>query len=177
MGKLLQELGGQIDPVFAAAAAVAVGAGMLSVSRRNPLYAAVWLLAAFLALAVVYLRLAAPFLAAMHVLVYTGAILVLFLFVIMLLNLKPDELGKEYPLLARGAAALLCLALFALLALPALLDPALRKPPPANLPAGFGGVEAVGRSLFTTYALPFELASVLILAAVFGGVLLAKRKA
>jgi NADH-quinone oxidoreductase subunit J len=177
MKQAILELGRQVDPVFALAAAAAVGAGLLSVTRRNPVYAAVWLLFSFLALAVVYLRLAAPFLAAMHVLVYTGAVLVLFLFVIMLLHLKDDELGKEYPLVLKGAVAVLCLALFGLLSLPVFLDPALRAAPAAALPAKFGDVETVGKSLFTTYALPFELASALILAAVFGGVLLAKRKA
>ena len=177
MKQAILELGKQVDPVFALAAAAAVGAGLLSVTRRNPVYAAVWLLFSFLALAVIYLRLTAPFLAAMHVLVYTGAVLVLFLFVIMLLHLKDDELGKEYPIAIKGAVGVLCLALFALLSLPVFLDPALRAPPATATPKAFGDVETVGKSLFTTYALPFELASALILAAVFGGVLLAKRKA
>ena len=125
--------------------------------------------------AVLYLLLGASFLAAMHVLVYTGAILVLFLFVIMLLNLKPDELGQEYPLPARGAVALLCAGLFAVLAAPALLDASLRTPGKAVGPA-FGSIEAVGRALFGPYALPFELASALILVAIFGGVVLTKKK-
>ena len=86
------------DPVFYLAGGVAVLAGVGVVTRRNPVYCAIFMLVAFLSLAVVYLLLSASFLAAMHVLVYTGAILVLFLFVIMLLNLKPDELGQEYPL-------------------------------------------------------------------------------
>jgi hypothetical protein len=93
---------GSVDPVFALAAAVTVGAGLLVVIQRNPIYSAISMLACFLGLAVIYLRLEAPFLAAIHVLVYTGAILVLFLFVIMLLNLKPEELGVEYPLKVRG---------------------------------------------------------------------------
>src|SRR6185436_7060825 len=109
---------GSIDPVFAVAAAVTVGGGLLVVTQRNPIYCAISMLACFLGLAVIYLRLSAPFLAAIHVLVYTGAILVLFLFVIMLLNLKPDELGVEYPLKVRGLIAVLCGGLFALIALP-----------------------------------------------------------
>lgn len=162
-----------IDPVFAIAALVTLGAGALVVSLRNPVHAAISMLAAFLGLAVLYLKLAAPFLAAIHVLVYTGAILVLFLFVIMMLNLKPDELGKEYPLKIRAAIALVCGGLFALIALPLLQD---KRPLPATAPAGFGGVEKVGLALFNEYALAFELISVLIMVAVFGGVLLAKRK-
>ena len=163
------------DPVFYLAGGVAVLAGVGVVTRRNPVYCAIFMLVAFLSLAVLYLLLSASFLAAMHVLVYTGAILVLFLFVIMLLNLKPDELGQEYPLPARGAVALLCAGLFALLAAPALLDASLRTPAKA-VDAGFGSIEAVGRTLFGPYALPFELASALILVAIFGGVVLTKKK-
>ncbi|HYE99418.1 MAG TPA: NADH-quinone oxidoreductase subunit J [Planctomycetota bacterium] len=165
----------QTDPVLAVASVVALAAALLMVTRRNPMYAAVWMLFTFLALAVAYLRLGAPFLAAMHVLVYTGAILVLFLFVIMLLNLKPEELGQETPLPLRLGAAVLCGGLFVLLAAAILRDPASTAPPPPA-PAAFGSVHSVGTDLFTTYALPFELASALILAAIFGGVVLAKRK-
>ncbi len=161
------------DPVFIIAAAVTLGAGALVVSLRNPVHSAISMLVAFLGLAVLYLKLGAPFLAALHVLVYTGAILVLFLFVIMMLNLKPDELGVEYPLKTRLFIAVLCGGLFAGVALPLLQD---RRPFPPQPPADFGTVGAVGNSLFGEYALPFELISVLIMVAVFGGVLLAKRK-
>ena len=71
-----------VDLVFLIAAAVSVVSGLLVVTRRNPIYSAVWLLVCFLSFAVLYLNLDAMFLAAIHVLVYTGAILVLFLFVI-----------------------------------------------------------------------------------------------
>ena len=164
---------GSIDPVFAVAAALTVGSGLLVVTQRNPIYSAISMLACFLGLAVVYLRLAAPFLAAIHVLVYTGAILVLFLFVIMLLNLKPEELGAEYPLKTRALIAALCGGLFALIALPLWQD---QRQLPEKPPEGFGSVEQVGVALFIDYALPFELISVLIMVAVFGGVLLAKKK-
>ena len=161
------------DPVFLVCALVAAGAAVLMVTRRHPVYAALWLMQCFLAVAVIFLKLHAPFLAAIHVLVYTGAILVLFLFVIMLLNLKPDELGVEYPLKVRGLIAILCAGLFGLIALPLWQD---QRPMPKESPTGFGGVEQVGQALFVDYALPFELISVLIMVAVFGGVLLAKKK-
>src|SRR5262245_35253643 len=135
------------------------------------------MLACFLGLAVIYLRLDAPFLAAIHVLVYTGAILVLFLFVIMLLNLKPEELGVEYPLKVRALIAALCGGLFALVALPLAQDKRVLGPvPPPTVNGAFGSVEQVGNALFKDYGLPFELISVLIMVAVFGGVLLAKKK-
>ena len=164
-----------IDPVFAAAAGVSVVAGLMMVTRRNPIYSAIMMLVSFLAFAVVYLKLDAPFLAALHVLVYTGAILVLFLFVIMLLNLKPEELGVEYPLPVRVAIGALCLGLFALLVLAMAKDERMRQPFP-EAPPHFGEVEPVGNELFNGYALPFELISILILVAIFGGVILAKKK-
>lgn len=164
-----------MDLVFAVSAGVGIGSALLVVTRRNPVYSAVWLLVCFLSFAVVFLRLAAPFLAAMHVLVYTGAILVLFLFVIMLLNLKEEELGAEYSPLAKGVCALLCAALFAAIALPLVKDASLDAEPPP-VPADFGGVESVGMPLFREYAFPFELVSVLIIVAMLGAVVLAKKK-
>ncbi len=164
-----------IDPVFAVAAGASVLAGLLMVTRRNPIYSAIMMLVAFLALAVVYLKLDAPFLAAMHVLVYTGAILVLFLFVIMLLNLKPEEFGTEYPLPVRGLIGALCAGLFGLLAVGIWSDPALRQPF-KSASDQFGELKPVGVELFGPYALPFELISILILVAIFGGVVLAKKK-
>jgi hypothetical protein len=82
-----------------------IAAGMLSVTRRNPVYAALWLMASFAGMAGLFFRLDARFLAAIQVLVYAGAIMVLFLFVIMLLALRPEELGKEPAGPARLAAA------------------------------------------------------------------------
>src|SRR6516225_10833496 len=120
-----------MDLVFAVAATVSVVAGFGVVTQRNPVYSAISMLVRFLSFAVIYLKLGAPFLAALHVLVYTGAILVLFLFVIMLLNLKPEELGDEYPLKVRGAIAVICAGLFALIALPLWQD---QRPIPRDKP-------------------------------------------
>ena len=148
-------------------------AGMLAVTRRNAVASVMWLVAAFMGMAVLFFGMGAAFIGVIQILVYAGAILVLFLFVIMLLNLKPDELGVEYSLKTRGLIALLCGGLFALIALPLWQDQrALDKP----APPGFGSVEQVGDALFKDYALPFELISVLIMVAVFAGVLLAKKK-
>ena len=175
-----------MDPLFLAIATVTIGSALAVVSRRNPVYAAVWLLVCFLTFAVVYLMLSAAFLAMIHVLVYTGAILVLFVFVIMLLNLSEEELGEEYPLSAKAMAAVLSVGLFVMTAVPILRDSSLAVPlPDPNWrPAGspvplradeFGEVASVGRLLFKDYALPFELVSVLIIVAMFGSMVLAKK--
>jgi NADH-quinone oxidoreductase subunit J len=164
-----------MTPAFMVSGAVAVAAALMMVTRRNPIYAAIWLLAAFLGVAVVYLSLQAPFLAAIHVLVYTGAILVLFLFVIMLLNLKDDELGDEHPIGVRAAVAGMCTALFAALAVPIWNDPAIWVPAVPSDPE-LGSVEGVGEVLYRQFGLQFELVSLLIIVAMFGAVVLAKKK-
>jgi NADH-quinone oxidoreductase subunit J len=164
-----------MDPVFAAVGAGALISAVMMVTRKNPIYSAVWLLACFMAVAVLFLDLSAPFLAAIHVLVYTGAILVLFLFVIMLLNLRPEEMGEEYPEYVRMSVAGLCGALFMLLAVPIVRDQSLWIPIGAPTPT-YGSVEEVGMLLFTGYGLPFELVSLLIVVAMFGAMILAKKK-
>jgi len=178
------------DPVFSAAAFVAVGAAFLMVTRRNPVYGALWLMQCFLAIAIIFLRLQAPFLAAIHVLVYTGAILVLFLFVIMLLNLQPNELGAEHSRLGKWLAGSVCGGMFVL------LTACFLKADPDGVPfaevrateamAGttklaispeqWGGVDHVGAVLFARFVVPFEIVSILIIVAILGAVVLAKRK-
>jgi NADH-quinone oxidoreductase subunit J len=164
-----------MDPVFLLTSVTTVVSALLCVTRRNPVYSAVWLLVAFMSFALLYLQLAAPFLAAIHVLVYTGAILVLFLFVIMLLNLRPDELGEEYPLTTRVALGAGSALLFLGLAWPIARDPALAVPL-GPTPATWGSVESVGKLLFEQYGLPFEVVSLLIVVAMFGAMVLSKRK-
>ncbi len=178
------------DPVFLVAALVAAGAAVVMVTRRHPVYAALWLMQCFLAVAVIFLKLHAPFLAAVHVLVYTGAILVLFLFVIMLLNLTPKELGEEHSRPAKLLALAVCGLLFLLLAA-AFLKGAPDGAPFQELkatqvdagkerlsipPEDWGGVRHVGGELFSTFVVPFEIVSVLIVVAILGSVVLAKRK-
>ena len=188
LGAFLQDA--VTDPVFLVASLVAAGAAVLMVTRSNPVYAALWLMQCFLAVAVIFLKLQAPFLAAVHVLVYTGAILVLFLFVIMLLNLTPKELGEEHSRPAKALALGVCAVLFLVLAGSFLKgggpdgDP---FPPAAaadvqvgdetvRIPAeDWGGVKHVGAELFHRFVVPFEVVSVLIVVAILGAVVLAKR--
>lgn len=166
------------EAAFYISAGVAVGASLAAVTRRNPIYSALWLMIAFVAFAVIYLTLHAPFLAAMHVLVYTGAILVLFLFVIMLLNLQPEELKFDFPMAGRAVLGALCAAIGGLLIwlfLNAYDDPG----PAADVPESFGGATAVGQTIFPAagephFILPFELVSVLIIAAMIAAIVLAR---
>ena len=142
------------------------------VMARNPVYAAMNLVASFICMAVIYVMLVAHLIAFMQVLVYAGAVMVLFLFVIMLLSVHEDfGVGKPRMMQWLGAAG--GLGLFALL-VAAVWNVAagdLR-----HLPVDFGTVKAVGNVLYTQYLLPFEATSLLLLVAIVGAVVVAKER-
>lgn len=157
--------------VFYVAAVVAVATGVIAVAHRNPVVNVMSLVVTFFCVAVCYALLAAPFLAAAQILVYAGAILVLFLFVVMLLNAplpgsdQPRNLQRIFGL---TAAVLVGLGGAAL---------ALVAAPGANGPAAEGTAAAIGRLLVGPHLFAFELVSVLLLAALVGAMVLVKRKA
>ena len=148
--------------------------GALSVVfNPRPIYAVLSLLVAMFSLACLFVMLGAYFVAALQVLLYAGAVLILFLFVIMLLNLAPRELARKRAFTVRGIGTLAPL-LLALLLVRIFLHEAQPAVPLAT-GAPEGSVEAIGRVLFSTYLLPFELTSFLILAAIIGAVALGKQ--
>lgn len=157
------------DLLFYVAAGSAIGASLVVVLGKNPVYSIVALVASFFSLAVLYLLLEAYFLAVLEVFVYAGAIMVLFLFVVMLLNVGKESgppMRKRKPLIA-----VLLAAAFALV-----LGSAAWTVQGTAYPAPFlGDVRAVGRGLFTVYLFPFEAASLLLLVALIGAVYLAKK--
>ena len=159
---------------------IAMGSALLCITRKNPVASALWLVVTLFALAALFVLLDAQFIAVLQVLVYAGAIMVLFLFVIMLLNL-----GRPGPTDIKGPAGLLTAAVLAgalLLQLKVLgqttLPSAIQLPPGtvAALQQQQGIVASVANPLFGAYLIPFEIASVLLLAAIVGAVVLAKRK-
>jgi NADH-quinone oxidoreductase subunit J len=162
-------------------AALAVGSGLAVILIRNPIYCALSLVVNFFLLAVMYLLLRAEFLAAIQVIVYAGAIMVLFIFVIMLLNLGGEETRDKLRVL-RPLAFLLGLVL--LVEVVAALryraytveNPVLSFPLVSAPPAVTGGVREFGRLLFTDYLLPFEITSVLLLIAIVGAVVLGRKE-
>ena len=151
-------------------AIVGVGCGIMVVFQRNPMSSAIYLVVTMLCLAGFYALLAGPFVAVIQVLVYAGAVMVLILFVIMMLNLREETLEREGGMVTWIIAGLIGLGLVVAVA---------RKFPrtPAGTPEpAFGTIEEVGNKLFTVYMLPFELTSVLLLIAIIGAVILAKRR-
>ena len=158
---------------------IAMVGGLLCITRKNPIGSALWLVVTLFALAAMYVLLDAQFIAALQVLVYAGAIMVLFLFVIMLLNLgHPGPTDIKGPV-GIGIAALLAGTLLLQLRVLGQATP----PPAIQLPDGAmatlqqqGMVAAVAGPLFDAYLIPFEITSLLLLAAMVGAVVLAKRK-
>ncbi len=168
--------------LFLAFAALAVVAAFNVVLQRNPIYSAIALITVLVALAAVFLTLAAPFIAAIQIIVYAGAIMVLFVFVIMLLNVRAEEAITDKQKYLQWLAVPLFGALLAEIffviryigntpaPLPSANDPGVN---PAQVT---GTVESIAQGMFSQYVLPFEATSVLILMAIVGAMLLAKRE-
>ncbi len=141
---------------------------------RNVVAGAMSLVVTMISLAGIYVLLEAHLVAAIQVMVYAGAILVLFLFVIMLLDLRADDFGS--PRLFQTALKTLgCVVALALLA-GLWQRVALDLPEPGPVPEGFGGFREVGIQLFTRYVVPVEVAGLILLGAIVGAVVLAKKR-
>ncbi len=162
-------------------AAVTVVASLLVVGQRNPMYSVLLLIVSFAALSGLYVLLNAPFMAVVQIIIYAGAIMVLFLFVVMLLNVRSEEDGAETrrpfdfgPGPRKfGAVLALVLAVQLIWALRRIAE-APFAPAAANA-AEQTSVTAIGLRLFREYAFAFEATSVLILVAMVGAVILARR--
>jgi NADH-quinone oxidoreductase subunit J len=158
---------------FSVLAVLAVGSAAGLLLRRNPIHGALFLAVNLATIAALFLTLRAEFLAAVQIIVYAGAIAVLFVFAIMVLIPGKEETGPD-PLRGQRWLAVPIVALFLVLLALALRSSTLGE---GAKPAVPGGTEAVGRVLFTDYLFPFEVTSVLLLAAIVGVMALTKRKA
>ena len=158
---------------FFIVATLAIGSALGLILRKNAIHGALFLVVNLGAIAALYLMLGAEFLAAAQVIVYAGAIMVLFVFAIMVLIPGKEESGPD----PRRGARLLAVPVGALLCLLLVFVVAGRWSGSRGPSAPSGSVAAVGRLLFTSYLFPFELTSVLLLAAMVGVLLLARRRA
>jgi NADH-quinone oxidoreductase subunit J len=172
--------------IFLILAVLAVGSALMVVTRRNAVHSALWLVLTFFSVAGLFVTLKAEFIAAVQILVYAGGIMVLFLFVIMLVNL--EQVGGALRSSARRAAALtgagLLVGTLAAVLLGARPPVAAPLPDPGTVSAGrsvvegvmTGNMEAVGMQLLTTDLLPFELVSVILFVGVLGAIVLCRRE-
>ena len=163
--------------------ALAIGASLLVIGQRNPIYSVLLLITSFGALSGLYILLDAPFAAVTQIIVYAGAIMVLFLFTVMLLNVPREdaaEWDRSHPLNRPGARRLGgALAVLLLLELVWAVWHVSTRQESGIKDVAVGSVSsvaAIGRSIFTDYAFPFEVTSILILAAMVGAVILARRE-
>ena len=156
--------------LFILFAGMAIGCGLAVVAQRNPLYSAISLVGVFISLACLYVMLAAPFIAAVQVIVYAGAIMVLVVFVIMLLNVEQEERGRNRLKFLVPTAVVLAGVLIAEVAF---ILFSVNNPTPVV--SNIGLTSSIGTQLFTQYLLPFEITSILLLMAIVGAMTLARR--
>jgi NADH-quinone oxidoreductase subunit J len=163
--------------IFYLAAIVAVGGAIMMIMQRNPVASVLYMVVSLVAQAILYAQLSAIFIGAILIIVYTGAILVLFLFVIMLLNLRGEKFDGRQSRIGRttkyGLAVIFFLELIAIFR--QLLIPGAPGGGMVTMADDFGSVEMVASRLFREYLYPFELTSILLLVAIVGAVVVAKR--
>lgn len=159
--------------LFFVFAGLAIACAISMVYHRNPLYSAISLVGVFVALSCIYLTLAAPFIAVTQILVYAGAIMVLVIFVIMLLNLddesRPSRLNYLYALGGGLGLILLSQTLFIFYAV------AKTAGQPSEPTSAAGKSMSIGKAMYTEYLLPVEIVSIMLLMAIIGAVMLARR--
>jgi len=155
--------------------AMAIGCGLAVVVQRNPLYSAISLIGVFISLACLYVMLAAPFIAAVQVIVYAGAIMVLVVFVIMLLNVEEEEHRRQRLKFLVPAAVALAAVLIAEVAFILVSMEQSHVASASSTSSDVGVTQSIGTALFTKYLLPFEITSILLLMAIVGAMTLARR--
>jgi NADH-quinone oxidoreductase subunit J len=159
--------------LFILFAGMAIGCALSMVAQRHPLYSAISLVGVFVSLSCLYVTLAAPFIAAVQVIVYAGAIMVLVVFVIMLLNVTAEEHRRPRLIYLLPVAVVLAAVLIGEVAFVLYSVPASLVLPPG--PGDVGLTASIGAGLFTRYLLPFEITSILLLMAIVGAMSLAHR--
>jgi len=150
---------------------------LLVVTRRNPVHSVLWMLVLFIHIAALYLFLNAEFIAAIQIIIYAGAILVLFLFVIMLLNLRKEETEKRFQkqwLYGIAISAVLVIFLVSVVGNFTVVPPP--GPYTAEVIKSEGHLMTIGKVLYSEFLLPFEIASLILLVAIIGAVVLAKKR-
>ena len=156
---------------FLVLAILTIVSGLMVVFSKNPVYSVLWLIICFFSITGHYILLNAHFLAIVNLIVYAGAIMVLFLFVIMYLNLNKENEPHKPFLLKLSAVIAGCLLMVILAA----SLKGFTMHPPTMVDGAFGTAKGVGKVLFTEFLLPFEVASILFISAMVGAVILGKK--
>jgi len=160
--------------LFIITALTALVSSLLVVTGKKPINSILFLIVTFFCVAVFYLMLGAQFIAAMQIIVYAGAIMVLFLFVVMLLNMREEQIWEKLTSSRKVIAFVVALGVLSVVVTAVTVT--LSTPNPADSQYELGTVEAIAEGLFSCWLLPFEMASVLLLTAIIGVVMMVKRK-
>jgi NADH-quinone oxidoreductase subunit J len=161
---------------FGLVAAIAIISSILVITNKNPINSALSLIMTFFCLATLYVMLEAPFMAAIQIIVYAGAIMVLIVFVIMLLNIRSESGGRTNHALFLGSMTGVLLLIQTWYAIGRSSLTGMKGAVDSAMIARVGHTELIGKSLFTEFLLPFEITSILLLAAIVGAVVLSKKK-
>ena len=162
-----------VEILFYILSTVTLGSAFLTILSKNPIHSAIWLVVCFFSIAGHYALLNSQFLAMVHIIVYSGAIMILMLFTIMLMNLNiSDEISK--PVITKIIATVcFCLIGFFLVSALAQTAPALETY--ADTDVDFQSIQVLGKVLLNEFVVPFEMAAVLLLMAMIGAVLISKK--
>ncbi|MGV8995219.1 MAG: NADH-quinone oxidoreductase subunit J [Flavobacterium sp.] len=160
--------------IFYILSAITLGTALLTIISKNPIHSAIYLVISFFSIAGHYLMFNAQFLAVVHIIVYSGAIMVLFLFTIMLMNLNKEDEPHKSSLSKIAAVISFCLLCFVMLAVFIKAQPAITEYDISG--QDFQSIKVLGQVLLNEYMLPFEFASVLLLVSMIGAVLLSKKE-
>ncbi len=163
-----------ITIIFYILAAITLGSGLLTVLSKNPVHSAIFMIVCFFSIAGHFLMLNAQFLAVIHIIVYTGAIMVLLLFTLMLMNLSAEHEPTKKIASRIAATVSACLMIVVVLAALLKATPAIEVYQTANI--DFQSVKVIGDVILNEYLVPFEFASVLLIASMIGAVLISKRE-
>lgn len=162
-----------ITIIFYILSAITLGSALLTVLSKHPVHSAVYMIVCFFSIAGHFLMLNSQFLSVVHIIVYTGAIMILLLFTLMLMNLNEEHEPKKQ--IASRIAAVLSACLFAIVLLAALISGNMIESNPLSN-TDFQSVKVIGQVLLNEYLIPFEFASILLIASMIGAVLVSKRE-
>jgi NADH-quinone oxidoreductase subunit J len=170
-----------IDPsirwaIFLISGALALFCSIMMVTRKNPIHSALWLIVAFFSLGVIYLTLNAEFIAVAQIMVYAGAIMMLIIFVIMLIQLEVEGIKRGRLTGPKIIGAMITVILFIEIGAALISFNSSAAKAIGSSPANMGSVAAVGTALYGKFLFPFEIASVLLLVGVVGAVVLARKR-
>ncbi len=162
-----------IEILFYILSAVTLGSAFLTILSKNPIHSAIWLVVCFFSIAGHYALLNSQFLAMVHIIVYSGAIMILMLFTIMLMNLNiSDEISKPF---VTKIVATVCFCLIGFFLVSALAQTAPSLDTYMDTGIDFQSINVLGKVLLNEFVLPFEMAAVLLLMAMIGAVLISKK--